>query len=334
MVRRAATSGAEARIRDLRWPDGVICTTCGSAEVAGAGEHDPPRWRCRRCRRYFTVTAGTALHASKLPLASWEAAAHAGDDSPAGVSALLGVSAVTARRVSRVLRSVGAPPGEGRLAALLAESSNAQQASAGRQGEDPLEGSPEAHRRILAALRVRFAGATAALAAEDAGLSVSHARRCLRRLEAEGFVRCRNARIAYRYRHRTLRLWELRLTERTVDALPRLAWRPASSEGSDCVPPEYWWLFWSSTNAADLRLPEDSLQIAGTLIGGPDYRARAWALSCLPVATLSELRTMRGYDTGETARMLDSAVGSRSGATHELDADSPPPGPQVIESLV
>ena len=306
--------GAEARMLSVRWPDGVACSSCGSAEVTRVKRRAVPSWRCQRCRSYFTVTSGTALHSSKLPLGSWEAAARASDDSPAGVAALLGVSAVTARRVSRVLRSVDAPPGEGRLAKLLSLSSTSRQASASRPGIDPLAGSPEAHRRILAALRVRLGGATAALTAQDSGMSVSHTRRCLRRLASDGYVRCRDARIPWGYRHRTVRLWELRLTKQTLDALPRLPWNPAAGECHDRVPPEYWWLFWSSTSAADLRLPEDSLQVAETLIGGPDFRARAWALSCLPVDTLAELRTMRGYDTGSMAEILDSAVRERSGA--------------------
>ena len=298
----------------LRWPGGVVCPRCDCAEVSRITRRASEGWRCRGCRRYFTVTSGTALHASKLALADWEAAAHTLDDSPAGVSKLLGVSAVTARRVSRVLRVVDARPGKSRLVGLLAAPSACPQASAPRSGVDPLAGSPESHRRILAALRVRLAGATAALTAQDCGLSVSHTRRCLRRLESEGFVRCRDARIPWGYRHRSVRLWELRLTERTLDALPRLPWHPAACHRGDRVPPEYWWLFWSSTSAADLRLPDDSLQIAETLIGGPNVRARAWALNCLPVGTLAELRTMRGYDTGTVAETLDAAVRERSRA--------------------
>lgn len=296
----------------LRWPDGVTCTSCGSTEVTRTKERAVPGWRCRKCRCQFTVTSGTALHASKLPLADWEAAAYAADDSSAGVAALLGVSAVTARRVSRALRSGDAPPGEGRLAGLLAAPSASRQAPAPPERVDPLAGSPEAHRRILAALRARFGGATAALAAQDSGLSANYTRRCLRRLEGEGFVRCRNVRLPWGYRHRTVRLWELTLSEQTIDALPRLPRLSAPREYPSRVPPEHWRLFWSSTSAADLRLPQDALQVADTLIGGPDFRARAWALSCLPVETLKQLRTMRGYDTGEIAGMLDSTIHERS----------------------
>lgn len=296
----------------LRWPDGVACTSCGSTEVTRTKGRAVPGWRCRRCRRYFTVTSGTALHASKLPLADWEAAAYAADDSSAGVAAILGVSAVTARRVSRALRSVDAPPGEGRLAGLLAAPSASPQAPAPPDRADPLAGSPEAHRRILAVLRARFRGATAVLAARDSGLSANYTRRCLRRLEGEGFVRCQNVRLPWGYRHRAVRLWELTLSEQTLDALPRLPRLPAPRECPSRVPPEHWRLFWSSTSAADLRLPQDALQVADTLIGGPDFRARAWALSCLPVETLKQLRTMRGYDTGTLSEVLDSTIHERS----------------------
>ena len=50
------------------------------------------------------------------------------------------------------------------------------------------------------------------------------------------------------------------------------------------------------------------------MIGGPDPRARDWALSCLPVDALRELRTMRGYDSGETTDLLDAAIEGRSRA--------------------
>ena len=111
-----------------------------------------------------------------------------------------------------------------------------------------------------------------------------------------------------------MRLWELKLTDTTMDALPRLPWRPASSECPDRIPPEHWRLFWSGASAADLRLPDDALQVADTMIGGPDPRARDWALSCLPVDALRELRTMRGYDSGETTDLLDAAIEGRSRA--------------------
>ena len=314
----------------LRWPDGVACAGCGSAEVVERQRRRLRVWRCG-CGRDFTVTTGTALHASKLALADWEAAAHASDDSPAGVSALLGVSAVTARRVSRILRSVAAAPGDRRLAALLAAprrslapcgsgtersggTSSSNRVSMLTSRRDPLAGSPESHRLILAALRVRLNGATAALVAEDTGVSVSHARRCLRLLQHDGFVQCQETHIPWGYGRRKVRLWELKLTERTLDTLPYLPWRSASDRSCDGVPPEYWWLFWSGTSAADLRLPEDSLQIAGTIIGGPSRRARAWALTYLPVEALKQLRTMRGYDSGSMADMLDAAIRGRSRA--------------------
>ena len=306
----------------LRWPEGVVCVGCGSAEVVERKRRSRRMWRCGGCGRDFTVTTGTALHSSKLPLAAWYAAARSSDDSPSGVAALLEVSAVTARRVSQTLRSVAVAPGDRRLAALL----KAPRRSHGRRTpkptgamelitrRDPLAGSPESHRRILAALRARHNGATAALVAEDAEVSVSHARRCLRLLRDKGFVRCKDVNIPWGYRHSMVRLWELKLTTRTLDALPRLPWRPVSDPPHGGVPPEYWWLFWSGTSAADLRLPEDSLQIADALIGGPSFRARRWALAHLPVEALQELRTMRGYDTGELADALDSAVCERSRA--------------------
>ena len=318
-VQGTTHSSTEDRMVSLRWPEGVACVDCGNAEVVERPRRRLRMWRCV-CGRDFTVTTGTALHSSKLGLSAWGAAARAVDDSPSGVSALLGVSAATARRMSRILRSVATAPGDRRVAALLAaprRSHSSRTASPSGMARlashrDPIAGSPESHRLILAALRARLNGATAALVAEDADVSVSHARRCLRLLRDEGFVRCEDTHIPWGYGRRKVRLWELKLTTRTLDALPRLPWRPASDRSCDGVPPEYWWLFWSGTSAADLRLPEDSLQIADAMIGGPSYRARAWALTCLPVEALQQLRTMRGYDSGSMADVLDSAVHERS----------------------
>lgn len=62
-----ADSEAAARLARQRWPDGVRCVHCGSpcVTVRNRPERRWPQWRCRDCRREFTVVTGTALHGTR-----------------------------------------------------------------------------------------------------------------------------------------------------------------------------------------------------------------------------------------------------------------------------
>lgn len=63
----------------LRWPEGPVCPHCGSkgpdGPVAGTSAR-PGLYMCPGCRKQFTVTVGTPLESSKLPLSTWLRAAH------------------------------------------------------------------------------------------------------------------------------------------------------------------------------------------------------------------------------------------------------------------
>jgi hypothetical protein len=52
-----------------RWPDGFRCPRCGGE--AADRLRCRPLWECRACRLQTSVTAGTALHRSHLPLSTW-----------------------------------------------------------------------------------------------------------------------------------------------------------------------------------------------------------------------------------------------------------------------
>lgn len=54
-----------------RWPDGVKCPHCASAEISVRENRKPMPFHCRTCRQYFSVRTRTLLHASKLPLRKW-----------------------------------------------------------------------------------------------------------------------------------------------------------------------------------------------------------------------------------------------------------------------
>lgn len=51
-----------------RWPDGFRCPACGHD---AAWERAAGRFVCRRCRVETSLTAGTVLHGSRLPLLAW-----------------------------------------------------------------------------------------------------------------------------------------------------------------------------------------------------------------------------------------------------------------------
>lgn len=73
----------------LRWPDGARCTACGSAEVfKGNTQRRAQLWRCAPCGAQFTVTSGTVMDSTKLPLRKWLLAFHLVSASKKGVSAL------------------------------------------------------------------------------------------------------------------------------------------------------------------------------------------------------------------------------------------------------
>ena len=58
----------------LRWPNGVACTRCGNLRIS----HITTRWtfKCLECHYVFSVTSGTALHSTHIPLQHWLIAAY------------------------------------------------------------------------------------------------------------------------------------------------------------------------------------------------------------------------------------------------------------------
>jgi hypothetical protein len=53
-----------------RWPDGFVCPACGVCK-GWELETKPFTWECSGCHRQTSVTAGTVMHRSKLPLRTW-----------------------------------------------------------------------------------------------------------------------------------------------------------------------------------------------------------------------------------------------------------------------
>lgn len=61
---------ARAWFERARWPHGPECPKCGSVNHS-AWLKAPRRWNCMGCRHQFSVTAGTPVHRTHLPLLTW-----------------------------------------------------------------------------------------------------------------------------------------------------------------------------------------------------------------------------------------------------------------------
>lgn len=107
----------------LRWPGGFVCPRCGGRKGwrVGGGRGDAGLWECAGCHRQTSVTAGTALHRSKLPLRAWFTALHIVTSHSNGISALqlqsqLGLGSYnTAWLLLRKIRAAMAAPEGGAL---------------------------------------------------------------------------------------------------------------------------------------------------------------------------------------------------------------------------
>ncbi len=59
----------EEYLFDWRWPDGFCCPRCQGHQATRLSTRR--QYQCRSCRYQVSVTAGTALHRTKLPLQVW-----------------------------------------------------------------------------------------------------------------------------------------------------------------------------------------------------------------------------------------------------------------------
>ncbi|GAP65077.1 ISSpo8, transposase [Mizugakiibacter sediminis] len=70
---------AREYLERLRWPNGPVCPHCGVEgqhyALKGAA-HRPGLWKCKDCRKQFSVTVGTVFERSKVPLNKWLLAVH------------------------------------------------------------------------------------------------------------------------------------------------------------------------------------------------------------------------------------------------------------------
>lgn len=123
---------ARAHLEAIRWAAGVYCPHCGNTDQASLHKlegksHRPGLYQCNACRQHFTVTVGSVMERSKVPLHKWVFAFHLMAASKKGISAhqlhrMLGVTYKTAwfmeHRIREAMKedvkSSGPIGGEGR----------------------------------------------------------------------------------------------------------------------------------------------------------------------------------------------------------------------------
>lgn len=60
-----------ASLKARRWPQGFRCPRCGCAEHYALGQGARLLFQCRSCRHQTSLTAGTLMDSTKLPLRTW-----------------------------------------------------------------------------------------------------------------------------------------------------------------------------------------------------------------------------------------------------------------------
>ncbi len=83
-------NAAREHLERLLWPDGPVCAHCGvvnQATLLKGKSTRPGVYKCRECEKPFSVTVGTVLEDSKIPLHKWVYAMHLYTASKKGFSA-------------------------------------------------------------------------------------------------------------------------------------------------------------------------------------------------------------------------------------------------------
>lgn len=85
---------AREMVEQIRWPDGAICPHCESADAYKLTPRPdskrpvrPGVYKCKSCRKQFTVTVGTIFEGSRIPMNKWLVAIYLMCASKKGISA-------------------------------------------------------------------------------------------------------------------------------------------------------------------------------------------------------------------------------------------------------
>ena len=77
-----------AALRAMRWPDGFRCPRCDRPEHYVVGHGARRLFQCQSCRHQTSLTAGTVLDSTKLPLRTWFLAIYLISQDKTGLSSL------------------------------------------------------------------------------------------------------------------------------------------------------------------------------------------------------------------------------------------------------
>src|SRR5215216_6627532 len=125
---------AREHLEKLSWPHGPFCPHCGNTDPARLtklkGKSTRPGvYKCKECRKPFSVTVGTVMERSKIPLGKWLAAMHLMTASKKGMSAH------QLARMIGVTYEAGFP--HVRPARRIEQGGRGRRDVHGRQGEEP-----------------------------------------------------------------------------------------------------------------------------------------------------------------------------------------------------
>ena len=163
--RFADEAACVAYLAAARWPQGFVCPGCGNVK-AWQLQTKAWTWECAGCGKQTSVTAGTIMHHSKLPLTVWFWAAYLMATHSNGISALqlqrqlaLG-SYKTAWLICAKLRRSMVAPGRDPLAGVVEVD---ETEIACRNKNDPLTGGGRRSRQgkilVIGAVEVQDGGA-------------------------------------------------------------------------------------------------------------------------------------------------------------------------------
>ena len=79
---------AETWFIQQRWPDGVSCPFCESSRIATIANRKPQPFRCKSCRKHFSVKTDTLMHSSNISLSKWAISFYLFATSLKGVSSM------------------------------------------------------------------------------------------------------------------------------------------------------------------------------------------------------------------------------------------------------
>ncbi len=79
---------AEKWFEEWRWGDAPVCPHCGSQNILHVKSRKPQPFRCRTCRKHFSVRKGTQMECSRIPLRKWAIAIYLFTTSLKGVSSM------------------------------------------------------------------------------------------------------------------------------------------------------------------------------------------------------------------------------------------------------